>query len=55
VVFPFEGADWVGELQLRRRLGRRALVLDFNLVLELVQPALVEAATRIDAEAALTV
>ncbi len=55
VVFPFEGADWVGELQLRRRLGRRSLVLDFNLVLELVQPALVEAATRIDAEAALTV
>ncbi len=50
VVCPFEGAGWVGELRLRRRLGRRALVLDLNLLLDLVQPALSRAGGRIAAK-----
>ncbi len=33
---------------MRRRLGRRTLLLDLNLLLEIVQPALVRAAQRID-------
>ncbi|MFQ5705298.1 MAG: MraY family glycosyltransferase [Gemmatimonadales bacterium] len=48
VVCPFEGAGWVGELHLRRRLGKKSLLLDLNLLLELVQPALAGSATRID-------
>jgi UDP-GlcNAc:undecaprenyl-phosphate GlcNAc-1-phosphate transferase len=47
VVCPFEGDRWVGELHLRRRLGRRSLLLDLNLFLEVVQPALGQAARRI--------
>ena len=49
VVCPFEGAGWTGELRLRRRLGKRSLLLDLNLLLDLVQPALSQAASRIDA------
>jgi len=49
VVCPFEGNGWVGELHLRRRLARRSLLLDLNLMMEVVQPALVQAARRIDA------
>jgi UDP-GlcNAc:undecaprenyl-phosphate GlcNAc-1-phosphate transferase len=48
VVCPFYGDGWNGELHLRRRLGRRSLLLDINLLLELVQPALTRAASRID-------
>ena len=48
VVCPFDGNGWRGELRLRRRLGRRTLLLDLNLLLEIVQPALVRAAQRID-------
>ncbi len=47
VVCPFEGDGWVGELRLRRRLGRRSLLLDLNLFLDVVQPALSRAAQRI--------
>jgi len=47
VVCPFEGDRWAGELHLRRRLGRRSLLLDLNLFLEVVQPALGRAACRI--------
>ncbi len=53
VVCPFEGVGWVGELHLRRRLGRRSLLLDLNLMLELVQPALSDAAKRIEDPAAI--
>jgi len=53
VVCPFQGNGWSGELRLRRRLGRRSLLLDLNLLLELVQPALNAAASRVDAGAAL--
>ena len=49
VVCPFEGADWTGELRLRRRLGKKSLLLDLNLLLELVHPALTQAAGRINA------
>jgi len=55
VVCPFEGDGWSGELHLRRRLGRRSLVLDVNLVVELVQPALSAAAARMPAATVLTV
>ncbi len=48
VVCPFEGVGWIGELHLRRRLGRRSLLLDLNLLLELVQPTLSRAAKRIE-------
>lgn len=48
VICPFDGAGWVGSLHLRRRLGRRSLMLDLNLLLEVVQPALESAAGRID-------
>jgi len=48
VVCPFEGSGWTGELRLRRRLGKKSLLLDLNLLLELVQPALSRAAGRID-------
>jgi UDP-GlcNAc:undecaprenyl-phosphate GlcNAc-1-phosphate transferase len=54
VVCPFEGTDWVGELHLRRRLGRRSLLLDLNLFLDVVQPALSQAARRIAAAAVLS-
>ncbi len=47
VVCPFGGDGWSGELHLRRRLGRRSLLLDLNLLLELVQPALTKAASQI--------
>lgn len=47
VVCPFEGSGWTGELRLRRRLGRRSLLLDLNLMLEIVQPALTQAAQHI--------
>ena len=50
VVCPFEGVDWTGELRLRRRLGKKSLLLDLNLLLDLVQPALSQAASRIDAK-----
>ncbi len=53
VVCPFEGAGWTGELHLRRRLGRRSLLLDLNLLLEIVQPTLAEAAKRIEAPVTL--
>ena len=46
VTCPFDGDGWSGELRLRRRLGRRSLLLDFNLLLEIVQPALEDAAHR---------
>ncbi len=49
VVCPFEGDGWLGELHLRRRLGKKSLLLDFNLLLELVQPALARSASRIPA------
>ncbi len=49
VVCPFQGDGWNGELHLRRRLGRRSLLLDINLLLELVQPALTRAASGIKA------
>lgn len=52
VVCPFQGNGWSGELRLRRRLGRRSLLLDLNLLLELVQPALNAAASRVDVGAA---
>ncbi len=48
VVCPFDGKGWAGELRLRRRLGRRSLLLDLNLLLEVVQPALCAAAERVD-------
>ncbi len=48
VVCPFEGTNWTGELRLRRRLGRRSLLLDLNLLLEIVQPALGRAARQIE-------
>jgi UDP-GlcNAc:undecaprenyl-phosphate GlcNAc-1-phosphate transferase len=47
VLCPFQGADWTGQLHLRRRLGRRSLMMDLNLFLEIVQPALERAAGRI--------
>jgi UDP-GlcNAc:undecaprenyl-phosphate GlcNAc-1-phosphate transferase len=47
VVCPFEGAGWIGELHLRRRLGKKSLLLDLNLLMDLVQPALSQAADRI--------
>jgi UDP-GlcNAc:undecaprenyl-phosphate GlcNAc-1-phosphate transferase len=49
VVCPFQGQGWSGELRLRRRLGRRSLLLDLNLLMEVVQPALVKAAGQIEA------
>ena len=48
VVCPFEGDGWTGELRLRRRIGKQSLLLDLNLLLELVHPALSQAASRID-------
>jgi UDP-GlcNAc:undecaprenyl-phosphate GlcNAc-1-phosphate transferase len=54
VVCPFEGEGWIGEVHLRRRLGRRSLLLDLNLLLELVQPTLSEAAKRIEPPVATT-
>jgi hypothetical protein len=48
VVCPFQGNGWSGELRLRRRLGRRSLLLDLNLMMEIVQPALAKAAGRIE-------
>ena len=49
VVCPFEGRDWIGELRLRCRLGRRALLFDLNFLFEVIQPALTNAASRISA------
>ena len=49
VVCPFQGPGWGGELRLRRRLGRRSLLLDLNLLMEIVQPALAKAAGQIEA------
>jgi hypothetical protein len=51
VTCPFEGSGWDGEIRLRRRLGRASFLLDFNLLLEVVQPALTEAARRVQAHA----
>ena len=48
VVCPFDGEGWVGVLHLRRRLGRRSLMMDLNLLMEIVQPALGNAARRIE-------
>ena len=53
VVCPFDGDRWSGELHLRRRLGRRSLLLDLNLFLDVVQPALNQAARQIPADAVL--
>jgi len=52
VVCPFTGQSWTGELRLRRRLGRRTLLLDVNLLLEVVQPALSAAAAKVVLEVA---
>ncbi len=49
VVCPFDGGGWGGQLHLRRRLGRRSLMLDLNLLMEIVQPALDRAARQIEA------
>ncbi len=54
VVCPFEGEGWIGEVHLRRRLGRRSLLLDLNLLLEVVQPTLSRAAKRIECPIATT-
>ncbi len=48
VVCPFDGKGWVGALYLRRRLGRRSLMMDLNLLMEIVQPALGNAAAHIE-------
>ena len=48
IVCTFQGKGWKGELVLRRRLGRQALFVDLNLLIELVQDALAEAAARIE-------
>jgi UDP-GlcNAc:undecaprenyl-phosphate/decaprenyl-phosphate GlcNAc-1-phosphate transferase len=53
VLCPFEAGAWTGELHLRRRLGRRDLLLDLNLFLAVVQPALERAARRITPEQVL--
>lgn len=53
IVCPFVGRGWTGQLLLRRRLARPSLMLDINLLLDVVQPALSQAAQRIDV-AALT-
>lgn len=53
IVCPFVGSGWSGQLLLRRRLARPSLMLDLNLLMDIVQPALSEAARRIDV-AALT-
>ena len=47
VVCPFSGVHMEGELVLRRRLGRRSLLLDLNLLVEILQPALERAAARL--------
>ncbi len=49
VICPFQGSGWSGELRLRRRLGRHSLLLDVNLLMEILQPALGLAAAQIDA------
>jgi UDP-GlcNAc:undecaprenyl-phosphate GlcNAc-1-phosphate transferase len=51
IVCPFAGSGWTGQLLLRRRLGRPALMLNLNLMLDVLQPALSQAARRIDAAA----
>ena len=48
VVCPFDGGEWSGQLRLRRRLGRRSMMLDLNLLMEVVQPALERAARQIE-------
>lgn len=48
IVCPFAGVGWNGQLVLRRRLGRPSLMLDVNLLLDLVQPALTQAARGIE-------
>ncbi len=48
VVCPFDGKGWVGALHLRRRLGHRSLMMDLNLLMEVVQPALGSAAAHIE-------
>lgn len=52
VVCPFEGGDWIGELHLRRRLQRKSLLLDLNLLLEVVQPSLASAVEKIQRSSA---
>ena len=52
VVCPFEGGDWMGELHLRRRLARKSLLLDLNLLLEVVQPSLASAVEKIQRSSA---
>jgi UDP-GlcNAc:undecaprenyl-phosphate GlcNAc-1-phosphate transferase len=47
VTCPFPGAGWRGELRLRRRLGRNTLLMDLNLLLEVVQPALSRAGQQV--------
>ena len=47
VVCPFQSDDIYGELRLRRRLGRSAILIDLNLLLELVQPSLGRAVSKI--------
>jgi hypothetical protein len=48
IVCTFEGKEWRGELVMRRRVGRQALFVDLNLLIELVQGALAEAASSIE-------
>ena len=48
VVCPFDGNGWTGALHLRRRLARRSLLLDLNLLMEVLQPAVARAAGRIE-------
>ena len=47
VICPFAAPAMDGELVLRRRMGRRSLLLDVNLLVEILQPALERAARRI--------
>jgi UDP-GlcNAc:undecaprenyl-phosphate GlcNAc-1-phosphate transferase len=54
VVCPYQGNGGSGELRLRRRLGRRSLLLDLNLLMEIVQPALAKAAGQIEAAPVLS-
>lgn len=47
IVCPFGSNAADGELRLRRRLGRKSLLLDLNLLVEVLQPALARAAARL--------
>ena len=47
LICPFRGKDWTGKVRLRRRLGRRSFMVDFNLFFDLVQPTLEAVAERV--------